>query len=184
MTPRSHPLFAFPILAASLLLIVAASHGRAQPDALRGFVGRYRNVAADGGRAHITSQVDAGTASMRALRRSVARRRIIAGNPPVPTLEIHARPQGAVEVVFAGARAYSARIGGALSPSVGPDGSDVRVRFRWRGARLVERIEAGQGHSVNTYALSRGGSRLTLVSTMHSRHLPAPITYTLRFTRQ
>ena len=67
----------------------------AQPSPASGvsaWVGTYRNRAGDGGAAAIGSAVDAGIESMGPLVERIARRRILASNPPFQTLRIR-RPQ-------------------------------------------------------------------------------------------
>jgi hypothetical protein len=158
----------------------------AQPGAgtnVGAWVGSYRNRARDGGAAAIGSAVDAGIESMGPLVERVARRRILAGNPPFQTLRIELDGND-LSIEFVGARRYRAPLGGAAATHRGPDGTEVRVSLRLRRGRLVERIEAGEGFSTNTYTLSDDARQLSLRSTMESDRLPAPITYTLRFRRE
>ncbi|MCA9534407.1 MAG: hypothetical protein KC593_12030 [Myxococcales bacterium] len=158
----------------------------AQPSPASGvsaWVGTYRNRAGDGGAAAIGSAVDAGIESMGPLVERIARRRILASNPPFQTLRIEL-DANELTVEFVGARRYRAPLGGAAATHRGPDGTEVRVSFRLRNGRLVERIEADEGFSTNTYTLSDDARQLSLRSTMESDRLPAPITYTLRFRRE
>ena len=169
------------IVAAMTTTGAPAAHADDTADAAA-FAGSWRNEASDAGEAHILERVNAGTEPMRAMRRNVARRRILESNPGVPRIDIRVEGE-LLHVSFAGVRSYAASVGGPARAGRAPDGSGVRVRFRLRGGRLHERIDAGQGYSANVYALSSGGARLSVRSTIHSRHLPAPISYSLRFRR-
>jgi hypothetical protein len=113
----------------------------------------------------------------------IARRRILAANPPFQTLRID-YSGGELSVDFVGARRYRAPVSGARRGNRGPDGSDVQVSYSLQRGRLRERLDASEGFSTNIYRLSEDGSTLSLRSTMESDRLPAPITFTLRFRRQ
>ena len=165
---------------------VPARHAAAQGSVVGpwdAWVGSYRNRARDGGAAAIASAVDAGIGAMGPVMERIARRRILASNPPFQTLRIE-RSGAGLTVDFVGARRYSAPLDGARGENQAPDGSDVRVSFRLRNGRLQERIDASEGFSTNVYRLSDDGSTLSLRSTMESDRLPAPITYALRFRRR
>ena len=161
-------------------------HAEAQSSAASpwdAWVGSYRNLARGGGEAVIASAVDASISSMRPMVKRIARRRILANYPPFQTLRIE-RSGAGLTVDFVGARRYSAPLDGSRANNRAPDGSTVRVSFRLQNGRLHERMEAGEGFSVNVYRLSDDGSTLSLRSTMESDRLPAPITFSLRFRRQ
>lgn len=185
-------------LAASLLLVLAAFAPLSVPLPLSAprveaqgsatspwdaWVGTYRNLARDGGAAVIAGAVDTSISPMGPVIERIARRRILANYPAFQALRIE-RSGAGLTVDFVGARRYSAPLDGSRANNRAPDGSDLRVSFRLQNGRLLERMEAGEGSSVNIYRLSEDGSTLGLRSTMESDRLPAPITFALRFRRQ
>jgi hypothetical protein len=165
---------------ASLALVAATPRGlRAEADdPVAPLLGRYVNVAADGGRGVIAAAVDSALEDANLVLRTLARGRILDNYPSVHRLALE-REGEAVRITFDDARAYRATLGGAPSAHRSPDGTAVRVRYSLRGARLVEVVDSGRGHARTTYA--REGDLLVTSTTIASPHLPERVHFRLRF---
>src|SRR5690349_375438 len=101
--------------------------------------GAWTNTERDGSRATIERAVLEGTESMAPVRQRIARRRLLAANPPVDRIELN-RSDDAIEVRYQpgrpGAFEYSSPEG---TPRInrGPDGKDARVTNRLDGDRRI-----------------------------------------------
>jgi len=140
-------------------------------------LGRYVNVAADGGRAHIEARTDAVVAELRPAIRGIGRRHILRNNLPIRALVID-YVDGEVVVEYVGQhRRYHAPLGGPAVENSAPDGSSVDVRYRMRGDVLVEDMRARRGGAVSTYRLCPVTGELQLTTRVSSGSLPRDIVY-------
>ena len=168
---------------AALTLALALRPGASRVEAQDGgavapLLGRYRNIAADGGEAAIEAAVDEALEPANALVRAMARSRILDNNASIHRLVI-AQDGEAVEVTYDETRSYSAPLGGPPSEHRAPDGTDVRVRYAMRGPALLEVVDSGRGRARTTYA--RDGDRLRVSTTIASSHLPKRVHFELHF---
>lgn len=146
------------------------------------YEGRYENRASDGGASIIKEAIDSGTRSMRRVRRNVARRRLRAVNPPVPSLIIAPNGEG-VRIDYEGSRANRTPRLGVFAENRSAAGGKVDVRHDVVGGRLHETYRQKDGGAVNVFLLSRDRRELSLVVTVESGRLPKPIVYELEFLR-
>lgn len=170
---------------ASLCVVVAPPRARTEAGAhpvVDQLAGTYRNRLSDGGEARIAEAIEEGTASMRRLRRKIARRRLHAVNPPVERMTIAPNGEGA-RVVYEGSRDNRTPKFGVFVESRSADGGKVDVMHEIAGDRLVERYRKKDGTGKNVLSLSEDGRELILHVTIESDQLPGPIRYRLEFER-
>jgi len=149
---------------------------------LRRFAGTYRNPLTDGGGERIRSAIELVVGDMAPLRQSVARRRLVESDPPIPRITITLVGEGLVVDYTRGRRNETPRLGTfAENPSAG--GGTIDVKHEVVGNRLRETYRERRGGAVHLFGLSADGRELSLEATIRSPHLPRPIVYTLVFER-
>lgn len=163
-------------------LVLVPSRGSAQNPVVERFVGSYRCELPDGGRAVIERAVDEGIAEMPGLRHRIARRRILEGDTPIPTITIARNGSGVVIDLTHGRRNASPRLG-VFFTSHSATGDAIQVKHDVVGDRLRETYRDPDGGAVHWLDLSADGRRLRFSATITSPHLPGPIPYQLRFER-
>lgn len=146
------------------------------------FAGIYRNVLADGGRDVIRAAIDAGVEPMAPVRRNVAHRRLLSGDPPIPRITI--APEGAGLLIDYTLSRHNRTPGlGVFAENAAAGGGMVDIKHDVVGDRLRETYRESRGGAVHIFELSPDGRRLTLQATITSRFLPGPIRYSLEFER-
>ena len=115
-------------------------------------------------------------------RESIARRRLLASDPPIPSVTITPRGDGLV-IDYTGGRRNETPSLGTFAPNPTADGGTVDVKHDVVGNRIRETYRERRGGAVHLFSLSGDGRELTLEATISSPHLPASITYTLAFER-
>ena len=175
-----------PLLAVAAL-VVALAPPRAQTEArthpvVERLAGTYDNVRADGGEAIIAAAIEAGTSSMRRVRRKVARRRLRAVNPSVSSVTLGPNRAGAL-VLYEGSRENRTPRLGVFAANRSADGGKVDVMHEVVGRTIHERYRQKDGTAVNVFRLSEDGRELSLEVTIESSQLPGPIRYRLEFRR-
>lgn len=168
--------------AAALTLAATAVAADVAPEAPDALLGTWRNVAPDDGRAAIARAIDEGVEPMGPLKESIARRKLLENNPPIPRLVI-AQAGRVLEVRFGHTHVYRAPLGGHPMTCQSPDGGDVKVTHQLRGDTLVERTSTSKGGSTMLLAPTPNGHRLHITMTIQSPHLPGPIRYRLEMKR-
>lgn len=174
------------LVAASLALVATlASPASTQSNGaavLQRFAGTYRSRLPDGGGALIRAAIEGVVVDMAPARESIARRRLLASDPPIPSVTITPRGDGLV-IDYTGGRRNETPSLGTFAPNPTADGGTVDVKHDVVGNRIRETYRERRGGAVHLFSLSGDGRELTLEATISSPHLPASITYTLAFER-
>lgn len=167
------------------LMAALASPASTQPAGsavLQRFAGTYRSRLPDGGGALIRAAIEGVVVDMAPARESIARRRLLASDPPIPSVTITPRGEGLV-IDYTGGRRNETPSLGTFAPNPTADGGTVDVKHDVVGNRIRETYRERRGGAVHLFSLSGDARELTLEATIRSPHLPAPITYTLVFER-
>lgn len=146
------------------------------------FVGDYRYVGGDKQRQAAVAAIEAALADLDPISRSLAKRKLAERDPAVP----------AITVAFdAGHTSIRRKETTVRAPLDGPavkvkhDGREAMVSHRLATpAKLVERIQGAKGKTVNTFALSDDGERLTVTTQIDGERLSGPIRYRLSYRRR
>jgi hypothetical protein len=180
----SPPMVALVVAALALVASVASpastqSNGAA---VLQRFAGTYRSRLPDGGGALIRAAIESVVVDMAPARESIARRRLLASDPPIPSVTITPRGEGLV-IDYTGGRRNETQQLGTFASNPTADGGTVDVKHDVIGSRIRETYRERRGGAVHLFSLSGDGRELTLEATIRSPHLPAPISYSLVFER-
>jgi hypothetical protein len=159
---------------------------RTQPSAhpaIARFAGTYESPLADAGAEVIRAAIEAGVEPMQGVRRSAARRRLLASSPPIPRITIEPHAEG-VRIHYEGSvRDNRSMRLGEFSTTAAAGGGSVDVRHQVVGPRLHETYREARGGAVHRFSRSPDGRGLVLEATISSRFLPGPIEYRLEFVR-
>lgn len=161
---------------AALLLVVLSTAARAEEPS---WVGTF--VSEDQSDAGIQKAIDAATAGMNFLTRSVARGRLKKTN------SLHRRIAITRQVVMIGVRFDERRpiempADGSLIKWTREDGEIFDVSARGENGRLVQTFKAEDGQRVNSFS-AEDAERLTLEVQVTSPRLSQPLTYIVRYRR-
>ena len=174
-----------PLLAIAALVALASARGLAQESPR--FSGAWR---LDPGQSDdIEAKINAAIAGMNVVVRQVARPRLRATNVPYPRL-IFSFDEN-VGVDMPGYPSVSSPANGQPvfwhrrtgRPCTEMQGSCVVVTTTWEGQALVQTFRSEDGQRQNVFTVSPDGMTLTMVATMTSPRLPAPLVYRLVYTR-
>lgn len=149
---------------------------------LQQFSGTYRNPMSDGGRARILEAIEGVVSRMAPVRGNIARRRLVASDPPIPRITITPTGDGLVVDYTRGRRNETQHLG-TFAPNPAAGGGQIDVKHEVVGRRLRETYRESRGGAVHLFSLSSSGDELTLEATIRSPYLPDPITYSLTFER-
>lgn len=137
----------------------------------------------------INAEINRSIARMNVLVRQIARPRLRATNIPFPQLIFSIDENVSVDMpgypsVSSPANGepvlWHRRTGRACTQVAR---SCVEVTTRWEGQRLVQTFRSEDGERQNVFTVSPDGMKLTMVATMTSPRLPAPLVYRLIYTR-
>lgn len=127
--------------------------------------------------------VNASTASMNVLIRSIAHSRIMLNNPSYHRISIE-HMAGKVRVQCDDSLPIDVSLKGPPTSWQREDGGRDEVTAQWESTRLVMLFTAGGDKRINTYVLAPDGNTMTLNVELLSSHLPGPIRYKLVYTRR
>lgn len=138
----------------------------------------------------VNAKINATIARMNVVVRQIARGRLRATNVPYPQL-IFSVDQN-ISVDMPGYPSVSSPANGepvlwhrrSGRSCTQMRGSCVQVTTAWDAADLVQTFRAEDGQRQNVFTVSEDGSRLTMVATLTSPRLPAPLVYRLVYTRR
>jgi hypothetical protein len=130
----------------------------------------------------IKKAVDKVADQMNFIKAPIARRRLMASNPPVNKLAISFSGQD-VTIQAGDNAALTTRTDGTPIDWTGEDGEQLKVSTVWAGATLKRSLAAPNGLRVNTYGLDPTGNILTLEVVVTAAQLPQPLSYRLVFRR-
>ena len=168
-----------PALASVCLVLFAFRPAAAQEAPATPFVGSwtYASQPAD----VIEQAIERGIDDMNFVTKPIARRRLRATNDPYSTVEIRVG-NAEVTTVLEGRSITSPADGRAIQWRR-EDGEVLQVSTSLRNASLVQSFTADDGSRENVYSVSPDGRRMTILVTIRSERLPAPITYRLLYDR-
>lgn len=170
------------VLATVLGSIVDGGPHDARADETSPLVGSWTNLAADGGRAAIETEVDRAIAPLFSLVRTIARRRILENNPPIGRLEIRIEG-GRIHLDLDHGR-VTRTTANEWTSARSRNGDAIRVRARVvspTSLKLEQR--AAEGGSRTLIRLEPNGTLVQDV-TIDADQLPDTIHYTLRYRKQ
>jgi hypothetical protein len=166
------------VIGLSALLVVSSLPAgvHAQSD-MRGTYTLNRAASDD-----VNRLIDAATASMNPLTRSIARSRLHKTTPLVDTLTISF--DGTTISVQPDRRApITSPASGAVAQWTREDGQRFSLTTHWEGPVLVQTFRAADRTRENRFSLSPDGRTLTVNARLSSPRLPHPIDYKLVFKR-
>ena len=162
----------------ALLLAVFPARSDAQNPALDGSY-----VLVSQGGAEINRAIDAAVRSMSFVIRPVARGRLRRTNVPYQRLRLDVTPEE-ITTVADGGKPVVTPSSGRMVKWVREDGEELNVSTAWRGESLLQTFRADDGQRENHYTLGADGRTLTLGVTVTSPRLPAPVQYTLTYSKE
>lgn len=160
---------------AALLLVGLSAAARAEEPS---WVGIF--VSEEQSDAGIQKAIDAATADMNFLTRSVARGRLKKTNPLYRRITI-TRQVVMISVRFDERRPVEMPADGSVIKWTSEDGERYDVSARSENGRLVQTFKAEDGQRVNSF--SAEAEQLTLEVQVTSPRLSKPLTYTVRYRR-
>ncbi len=131
--------------------------------------------------AGIQKAIEAATADMNFLTRSVARGRLKKTNPLYRRVTI-TRQVVLISVKFDERKAVEMPADGSVIKWTSEDGEIYDVSARSENGRLVQTFKAEDGQRVNSFS-AEGTERLTLEVQVTSPRLPKPLTYVVHYRR-
>jgi hypothetical protein len=161
---------------ATLLLVGLSAAARAEDPF---WVGTF--VSEDQSDAGIHKEIDAATADMNFLTRSVARGRLQKTNPLYRRIAI-TRQTVMISVRFDERRPIEMPADGSPIKWTGVDGEIFDVSARAENGRLVQTFKAEDGQRVNSFS-AEDPERMTLEVEITSPRLSKPLKYSVRYRR-
>jgi hypothetical protein len=161
---------------AALLLVGLSTAARAQEPS---WVGTF--VSEEQSDAGIQKAIEAATADMNVLTRSVARGRLKKTNPLYKRIVI-TRQVVMIGVKFDERRPIEMPVDGSVIKWTREDGEILEVSARGEDGRLVQTFKAEDGQRVNSFR-AEDAERLTLEVEIASPRLSKPLTYAVRYRR-
>ena len=174
-----------PLLAIVALLALASARGLAQESPRLSGAWKLAPEQSD----DIDAKINASIARMNVVVRQVARPRLRSTNVPYPRLIFSFGEN--VSVDMPGYPSVSSPTNGQPvlwhrrtgRPCTEMRGSCVVVTTTWEDRALVQTFRSEDGQRQNVFTVSPDGVTLTMVATMTSPRLPAPLVYRLIYTR-
>jgi len=130
----------------------------------------------------LTATIDHSTAGMNFLIRPIARGRLKKTNPAYPHLVIQQQPKEWVIRYDQRAPQHMPSDGTAVDWAR-EDGEHFQLSAHAEQNDLIQTYQAPDGKRVNRFHLDPGTGVLTLAVTVTSPKLPAPLSYTLSYSR-
>ena len=161
---------------AALLLVGLSTAARAEDPT---WVGTF--VSEEQSDAGIQNAIEAATADMNVLTRSVARGRLKKTNPLYKRIVI-TRQVVMIGVSFDERRPIEMPVDGSVIKWTREDGEILAVSARAEDGRLVQTFKAEDGQRVNSFR-AEDAERLTLEVEIASPRLSKSLTYTVRYRR-
>jgi hypothetical protein len=170
---------AFRLVAALAALLAAQPIGgvSAQGPSLQGTY-----LLDSGASQDIRKAIDKVAGQMGFLAAPVARKRLMATNPPVHKLVISYTDKD-VSIQADDGAAVTTPADGTPVEWTRENGETVKVSTVWDGAALRRSLASKDGVRVNTYRLDPAGNILTLDVVVTGAQLPQPLTYRLVYRR-
>lgn len=148
-------------------------------EGLQAFVGSYTFSGGEAERRALEDAVDKVVADMNPLVRGVARSRLLESNAIAGKVSIVA--EGDRVTVGFDDRSYTAVLGGAAVEVTGVTGDRLQLKHRMKGKQLVQQFDGPRGSRRNVIGVR--GEQLRIGVTVESESLPAPLVYTLTFSK-
>jgi hypothetical protein len=174
------------LLSIVVLLALASARGLTQPPSPR-FSGTWTLVPEQSD--DISAKINASIAGLNVVVRQVARPRLRATNVPYPRL-IFSFDEN-ITVDMPGYPSVSSPANGQpvfWHRGTGQSCTEMRrscvvVTTTWEGQALVQTFRSEDGERQNVFTVSPNSTTLTMVATMTSPRLPAPLVYRLVYAR-
>jgi hypothetical protein len=166
------------MIAAVTLLAIGTHHASAQSGSRYSGVFNLLSAQSD----DLEAVIKAATARMNFITRPIARSRLKKTNSPYRSVEI-AQPADSIAITYEGRR-IAAPATGASIPWKREDGEKFEIWMRAESDRVQHHFKADDGERLNEFLLSAGGDTLSMLVTVTSPRLPAPLTYRLVYVRK
>ena len=163
------------------LMLAPVGPTSAQDDARARLQGTFVNEAQSP--EVIRTAIEAAVAKMNFVTRPIARGRLKKANLPHRRVEI-ARTEQEITVTFDSYTPVRMPADGRTAKWTRDDGETFEVSARWNGDSLVQTFKGEDGQRTNTFGLGPDGGGLTVQVEVTSPRLPAPVRYSLTFTRK
>jgi len=162
-------------------MLAPAGPATAQDDARARLQGTFVNDAQPA--EAIRTAIDAAVAKMNFVTRPIARGRLRKANVVHRRVEI-AQTAQEISVTFDSYTPVRMPADGRTAKWTRDDGETFDVSASWNGDRLVQTFKGEDGQRINTFGLGPDGVAHTVQVEVTSPRLPAPVRYSLTFTRK
>jgi len=130
--------------------------------------------------ARIERAIDDATADMGFVQRNIARRRLEDSNRPFERFQVYF--EGETVLLRSGGHDYELDVGAPPIEAEGLTGNPAKVRANIVGHDLHQTFRAEKGTRILEFVFHEDGL-VTLKTRIESKHLPAPVAYSLDYRR-
>ncbi len=165
----------------AVAFMLAVGPAGAQDDGRARLLGTFANDAQSA--EMIRTAIDAAVAKMSFVTRPIARGRLRKANVAHKRVAL-ARTEQEISVTFDAYTPVRMPADGRTAKWTRDDGETFDVTASWSGDSLVQTFKGEDGQRTNTFRVGPDAAALTVQVEVTSPRLPAPVRYSLTFTRQ